>query len=209
MSGGLTLGRSAEGRDARAVIDPSLHQLAPLLESSPAPISALCAQRACSATSSVDSLSTSPAPRTLVTAIQFLVRISNISPREWASRGGSRFSVRRRIRSSVFEASDRLVHGLEHVRASCAAAGRVLPDRYRVCSRRYQTARSSTFAIDAATGTVPAPMSVVAIVPSAVTNRRFPCRCGAIPAAIRVFQTPAPLGAAALRVPRRRSYDGR
>jgi hypothetical protein len=39
MSGGLTLGRSAEGRDARAVIGPSLHQLAPL----PAPISALCA----------------------------------------------------------------------------------------------------------------------------------------------------------------------
>jgi hypothetical protein len=209
MSGGLTLGRSAEGRDARAVIGPSLHQLAPL----PAPISALCASAdrvgEGVATSSVDSLSTSPAPRTLVTAIQFLVRISNISPREWASRGGNRFSVRRRIRSSVFEGSDRLVHGLEHVRASCAAAGRVLPDRYRVCSRRYQTARSSTFAIDAATGTVPAPMSVVAIVPSAVTNRRFPCRCGAIPAAIRVFQTPAPLGAAALRVPRRRSYDGR
>jgi hypothetical protein len=92
--------------------------------------------------------------------------------------------VRRRIRSSVFEASDRLVHGLERVRTSCAAAGRVLPDRYRVCSRRYQTTRSNTFAIDAATGAVLAPMSVVAIVPSAVTNRRFPCRCGAIQAAI-------------------------
>jgi hypothetical protein len=30
-------------------------------------------------------------PRTLITAVQFLVRISNISPHEWASRGGADF----------------------------------------------------------------------------------------------------------------------